>query len=199
MIIYSLDLLGTFFFAISGTWIAIQKKMDSFGIFIIAFVTAVGGGTLRDLLIGITPLSWMVDLNYIYVIASAVIVGIFLRGKKNWFVKPLILFDAIGLGVFTLIGIQKGVELNLHPIICIAFGTMSASFGGVIRDILCNEVPVIFKKEVYATTCIVGGIFYFLLTPIMHQTYLLIGTALLISSLRLLAVKFKFELPKLKD
>ena len=141
------DILGTIAFAISGVLIAMHKKMDLFGVLIIAFVTAVGGGTLRDMLIGQTPVSWMTNMTYVYVIFGATVFAIVLKNKINYLRTSLFLFDTIGIGLYTVVGIEKGIMVGLHPIICIALGTMTASFGGVIRDILCNEIPVIFRKE----------------------------------------------------
>lgn len=196
MLFYTLDIIGTFAFAISGVLIAMQKRMDPFGIFIIAFVTAVGGGTLRDVLIGRTPVGWMNDLNYVYVIGAAVIFSIVLRKKLNRLRTSLFLFDTIGLGVFTIIGVEKGISADLHPIICIALGTMSASFGGVIRDILCNEIPVIFRKEIYATACILGGFTFFALKYLgLAENLIYIFTALMVIAIRLIVVKFRIQLP----
>ena len=196
MLFYTLDIIGTFAFAISGVLIAMQKRMDPFGIFIIAFVTAVGGGTLRDVLIGRTPVGWMNDLNYVYVIGAAVIFSIILRKKLNRLRTSLFLFDTIGLGVFTIIGVEKGISTDLHPIICVALGTMSASFGGVIRDILCNEIPVIFRKEIYATACIIGGFTIFALKYLgLAENLIYIFTALMVISIRLVVVKFRIQLP----
>ena len=160
---YFIDILGTIAFAISGVLVALSKKMDPFGILIIAFVTAVGGGTLRDILIGDTPVSWMENLTYTYVIIGAAFFAVIFKNKIDYLRKSLFLFDTIGIGLYTVVGVEKGISADLHPIICIALGTMSACFGGVIRDILCNEIPVIFRKEVYATACILGGLSYFLI------------------------------------
>ena len=195
---YIIDILGTIAFAISGVLVAFNKRMDLFGILIIAFVTAVGGGTLRDMLIGETPVSWMKDITYTYVILASAIFAIIFRRKINYLRTSLFLFDTIGIGLYTLVGIEKGLNAELHPIICIALGTMTATFGGVIRDILCNEIPVIFRKEIYATACIVGGIAYFLLRelPIDGNIVFLISGAIVIS-IRLLAVKFKIGLPNI--
>lgn len=193
---YTIDILGTIAFAISGVLVAISKKMDLFGILIIAFVTAVGGGTLRDLLIGNTPVSWMKDMTFTYVIIASAIFAIVFRSKINYLRTSLFLFDTIGIGLYTVVGIEKGINAGLHPIICIALGTMTASFGGVIRDILCNEIPVIFRKEIYATACILGGIIYFLLRglPIENNWVFIIAGVVVITT-RLLAVKFKIALP----
>jgi uncharacterized membrane protein YeiH len=195
---YLLDLIGTFAFAISGALTAMNKKLDPFGVSIIAFVTAVGGGTLRDVMIGRTPVGWMRDLNYVYVIIMAIVASILFRKKLDYFRLSLFLFDTIGLGVFTLIGIQKGIDYGLNPIICIALGTMTACFGGVIRDILCTEIPVIFRKEIYATICILGGLVFFGLKRLhIDNDTIYLTTALLIIVVRLLAVKYKWHLSPL--
>jgi len=194
--LYLLDIIGTMAFAISGVLTAFHKKLDPFGVFIIAFVTAVGGGTLRDVLIGRTPVGWMQDLNYVYVISIGFILALIFRKKLDKLRKSLLLFDTIGLGVFTLIGLEKGIAIDLHPIICIALGTMTACFGGVIRDILCNEIPVIFRREIYATICIIGGIVFFALAHFeVSNDLIYLITSLVIISIRLLAIKFKWYLP----
>ncbi|MBC5839142.1 trimeric intracellular cation channel family protein [Flavobacterium muglaense] len=191
-----LDIIGTLAFAMSGALTAMSKKMDAFGVFIIAFVTAVGGGTLRDVLIGRTPVGWMLDLEYVYVIAAAFVLAIVFRKKFDRLRTSLFLFDTIGLGVFTLIGLEKGIGVGLHPMICIALGTMTACFGGVIRDILCTEIPVIFRKEIYATICILGGIVFFALKKFnLNDDVLYLITSSVIISFRLMAVKFKWYLP----
>jgi uncharacterized membrane protein YeiH len=193
---YIIDILGTIAFAISGVLVAIHKKMDLFGILIIAFVTAVGGGTLRDLLIGNTPVSWMKDITFTYVILTSAIFAILFRGKINYLRTSLFLFDTIGIGLYTLVGIEKGLNAELHPILCVALGTMTASFGGVIRDILCNEIPVIFRKEIYATACILGGLTYFLLREFpIKDDYIFVIAGIVVITLRLLAVKFNIALP----
>lgn len=195
-----LDIIGTIAFAVSGALTAMSKKMDAFGVFIVAFVTAVGGGTLRDVMIGRTPVGWMLDLEYVYVIAIAFVLTILFRKKFDRLRTSLFLFDTIGLGIFTLIGIEKGISIGLHPIICIALGTMTACFGGVIRDILCAEIPVIFRKEIYATVCILGGIMFFILKLFnLEDNFLYITTSLLIISFRSMAVKFKWSLPTFEN
>ena len=195
---YTIDILGTIAFAISGVLIAINKKMDLFGILIIAFVTAIGGGTLRDILIGQTPVSWMKDMTFTYVILGSSVFAIIVRSKINYLRTSLFLFDTIGIGLYAVVGVEKGISAGLHPIICIALGTMSACFGGVIRDLLCNEVPVIFRKEIYATACILGGLSYFLLRKLPIDPNLVFAIAgLIVIVLRLLAVKFKIALPSI--
>ncbi|WP_027392204.1 trimeric intracellular cation channel family protein [Aquimarina latercula] len=192
----TLDILGTIAFAISGALSAMNRRFDLFGIFIIAFVTAIGGGTLRDVLIGATPVSWMQNTVNMYLIGGVTILAILFRNKIDYLKKSLFLFDTIGLGIFTIIGVETGIQTNLAPIVSIALGTMTGCFGGVIRDILCNEVPVIFRKEIYATASIAGGICFMILytlnTPI-NLIYII--TTLLIIIIRLIVVKYQVALP----
>ena len=201
MSIFSLlDFIGTAAFALSGALTAINKRLDPFGVFIIAFVTAVGGGTLRDMMIGKTPVGWMLDLRYVYVIVIGYILAIIFRKKLDRLRTSLFLFDTIGLGVFTLIGLERGIVFGLHPLICIALGTMTACFGGVIRDILCNEIPVIFRREIYATVCMFGGVVFFALKEMnLNQDVLYVITSSVMIIFRLLAVKYKWYLPTLKQ
>jgi len=195
---YTIDILGTIAFAISGVLVAMNKKMDLFGILIIAFVTAVGGGTLRDILIGQTPVGWMKDMTFTYVILGSAVFAVIVRNKINYLRTSLFLFDTIGIGLYTIIGVEKGLSADLHPIICIALGTMSACFGGVIRDILCNEIPVIFRKEIYATACILGGLSYFLIRKLpLESDFVFMISGAIVIIVRLLAVKFKIALPNI--
>ncbi len=198
MFYFTIDILGTIAFAISGVLVAMDKKLDLFGVFIIAFVTAVGGGTLRDLLIGNTPVVWMRDSVYAFTILGAVIFAIFFRERLRYLRKSLFLFDTIGIGLYTMVGIEKGLQAELLPIMCIALGTMTASFGGVIRDILCNEIPVIFRKEIYATACIIGGFSYFMIRklPIIDEYAYIAGIAVVIG-IRILAVRYRIALPNI--
>lgn len=198
MIFEVLDVLGTISFAVSGVLTAYHKKLDPFGVFIIAFVTAIGGGTLRDVLIGSTPVSWMVDIKYMYIISASVILALLFIKKIAYLRKSLFLFDTIGLGIFTIVGIEKGLEANFNPLICLALGTMTASFGGVIRDILSNEIPVIFRKEIYATACIVGGTIFLVLSYVNCPSAInYVVTSLVIIVIRILAVRFNWSLPSL--
>ncbi|MEP2169714.1 trimeric intracellular cation channel family protein [Polaribacter sp.] len=193
---YIIDILGTIAFAICGVLIAMNKRMDAFGVLIIAFVTAVGGGTLRDILIGQTPVSWMTNMTFTYVILITTLLTILFRSKINYLRTSLFLFDTIGIGLYTVVGIEKGLLAGLDPIICIALGTISACFGGVIRDILCNEIPVIFRKEIYATACILGGLTYFLVRKLpIDSNFVFIIAGVVVILTRLIAVKFKISLP----
>ncbi|TMM55929.1 trimeric intracellular cation channel family protein [Maribacter algarum] len=198
MFYLTIDILGTIAFAISGVLVAMEKKLDIFGVFIIAFVTAIGGGTLRDILIGDFPVVWMRDYTYILVVLGAVLFAVLFVNQLKYFRKTLFLFDTIGIGLFTMVGVEKGLAADILPIMCIALGTITACFGGVIRDILCNEIPVIFRKEVYATACILGASSYFLFRQLpINIEYAYIGAILVTILTRLVAVKFKIALPNI--
>jgi uncharacterized membrane protein YeiH len=193
-----IEIFGTVAFSLAGAFAAMEKRLDLFGIFIIAFVTAMGGGTLRDVLIGELPVKWMLDLSSGFiVIISTVAALLFTRVLQNYH-KILLLFDSIGLGFFTIVGIQTGISLELHPLVCIALGTITACFGGVIRDILLNNIPLIFEKEIYATTCIFGGALFFLLQKVdLPQMPIEVICLISVVLFRLLAVKYDWQLPLL--
>jgi uncharacterized membrane protein YeiH len=198
-VIYMLDLIGAFVFAISGALSGIDKKYDIFGVMFLAFITALGGGTTRDIMLGITPVSWMTNLVYFYVIIAAVLVTFFTSGKIMKWRKTLFLFDSIGLGVFTIAGIQKTLELGLSWEVAITMGVISATLGGILRDVFNNEKPLILHKEIYATACFAGGllafVFYFAGIPSSLSIPVTIVTVTLI---RILAVKYGWSLPVLK-
>ena len=191
-----LDIIGTLVFAISGALTAIYKRLDLFGVYCIAFVTALGGGTLRDVLIGRTPVGWMLDNQYIIIITIGFLLSLLFNKYLERLRVSMFLFDTIGLGVFTLIGLEKGLEYGLSPVVCVILGTITATFGGVIRDILCNEIPVLFRKEIYATLCIVGGILFFVLKQmqIIESVVSVIVTSFIIG-VRLVAYKCNWSLP----
>lgn len=190
-----LDILGVIAFSISGVLTSMRKHMDAFGILIIAFVTSVGGGTLRDVLLNET-VAWLTNMTYVYTIIAASIFAIVFRKRLTFFRKSLFLFDTLGIGLYTVVGVEKALGADLHPLICIAFGTMSACFGGVIRDILCNEIPVIFRKEIYATACILGGFTYFAFSYFeAPESIVFIAAFAVVVSIRLVAVIFKISLP----
>ncbi|SHI44664.1 Uncharacterized membrane protein YeiH [Arenibacter nanhaiticus] len=198
MFYFIIDVLGIIAFSISGVLVAMEKKLDPFGVFIIAFVTSVGGGTLRDVLLGATPVFWLKEMVYIIVISVTVVFAVMFRDKLKYVRTSLFLFDTIGIGLYTLVGIEKGLNVGLVPVMCVALGTMTACFGGVTRDILCNEIPVIFRREIYATACIIGGFSYFLILQLpIEVTYANIVAISIVIGIRLLAVKFKIALPNI--
>ncbi|MES2110734.1 MAG: trimeric intracellular cation channel family protein [Bacteroidota bacterium] len=192
-----IEISGTVAFAISGAFSAMQKRLDAFGVLIMGFVTAVGGGTIRDVLIGDTPVAWMRDYQTPLIILGTVIATIIFRNYLKHLKITLFLFDALGLGLFTVIGMQKGANIGLNPGICIALGTITGCFGGVVRDILLNEIPLLFhKKEIYATACIIGGVIYFLLLPVLDANVVKVIAVALICSIRIISVKRNWSLPK---
>ncbi|NTE03067.1 trimeric intracellular cation channel family protein [Agrobacterium tumefaciens] len=192
-----IEALGTIAFAISGTFTAMQRKLDPFGVLIIAFVTAIGGGTVRDLLIGDTPVAWMRDMQTCLIILFTALATMFFKTHVQKMKITLFLFDSLGLGLFTILGLAKGISFGLNPGICIALGTITGCFGGIIRDTLLNTIPLVFKREIYATACIMGGMFYFLLLEINIGTVVAKFLAIaFIFVMRIIAVKFKLSLPK---
>ncbi|MCW5915472.1 MAG: trimeric intracellular cation channel family protein [Chitinophagaceae bacterium] len=192
------DVLGTIAFAVSGVYAALDRRLDLFGVIIIAFVTAIGGGTIRDMLIGDLPVTWIRDIHYTAIIlGTAVVVILFRHGIRN-FRKTLLVFDSLGLGLFTIVGIQKGIAFDLHPVVCVALGTITGCFGGVIRDMLLNNIPIIFQKEIYASACIAGGTVFFVLRLLgvneeINESVSIIAVFLV----RTLAIRYDWKLPDL--
>ena len=193
----AIEILGTISFAISGSFAAMQRRLDPFGVLIIAFVTSIGGGTVRDLLLGDTPVAWMRDVNYCLLILLSAIATIFFKTHIKKFKVTLFLFDSMGLGLFTILGVQKGISFGLSPGICIALGTITGCFGGIIRDTLLNTIPLIFRKEVYATACILGGLLYFLLLYFnLKEDIAKVVVIAVIFAFRIVVVRYKLTLPK---
>lgn len=194
--LYIIEILGTFSFAVSGASFAMEKKLDPFGVLILSFVTAIGGGTLRDVMIGNLPVGWLRNVTAINVIVFAAIGTMLFDKYLKKLTTTLFLFDALGLGLFTLVGIEMGIQLHFGVGVCIALGTITASFGGVIRDVLLNNVPLVFHKEIYALASIIGGVTYFALKKMnMDPDIATVICILLIFFIRILAVRFKISLP----
>ena len=197
---YIIEILGTFSFAAAGAFAAMEKKLDPFGVLIISFATAIGGGTIRDVLIGELPVSWLSNSTAIWVILSAAIVTVFFGSYLKKLEKMLFLFDAMGLGLFTIIGIQTGISHGFSTGICIMLGTITGCFGGVLRDILLNNVPLIFQKEIYASASILGGILFFpMLNLKVADNLASVAAILVVFFVRVLAVQFNWSLPKFYD
>ncbi len=194
---YFLELVATAFYAISGARLAAVKKFDWFGAYVIGFLTAFGGGTVRDVLLGVDPF-WMDDVNYVIAtVFGFAVVLVFQR----WLVRlegTFYIFDAFGLALFTVVGIYKTLLMD-HPMwMAIMMGTITGAMGGVLRDIFINEVPLVFRKEVYATACIMGGIVYWAVGAVGGtNTCQQVSCAVFIIVLRFLAVKNKWSLPVL--
>jgi uncharacterized membrane protein YeiH len=194
--LYIIDILGTFAFAVSGAFLAMEKKLDPFGVLVLSFVTAMGGGILRDVMIGNLPVSWLQNTTGPIVICSAAIASMFFGRFLRQFIAVLFIFDAVGLGLFTITGLEIGLENDFRPGICIALGTITACFGGVIRDVLVNDVPLLFRKEIYAMACIAGGLVYFMLLRMnMNKDVIVVICILVVFVIRIVAVRYKISLP----
>lgn len=196
-VLYFFDLAGVFVFAISGALTASDKKLDLMGAAVIGFVTAVGGGTVRDLLLGIHPVSWMQNSLYLWIILAALAFTYLFKKTIIKLKRTLSIFDTIGLGVFTVLGLSKALLTGVEPAFAIMMGTLSAVFGGVIRDTLCAEIPLIFRPgELYATVCIAGGCVFFGLNYLGLSLGLNYSfTILFIITARIISIKFDFKLP----
>ncbi|UIR55812.1 trimeric intracellular cation channel family protein [Sphingobacterium sp. SRCM116780] len=193
--IYYSDLLGTMFFAISGAMAANRRKIDIFGATFTGFVTAIGGGSLRDIFLNLRPI-WVDDGNYLIAIFVGVFLSVVLNNQLDKFSRTLTLFDAIGIGFFTIVGLQKSLIYESSIIAAVILGMFSAVMGGVIRDTLMNETPLIFRKEIYATACLSGAILFVTLRYFgIDDNINAFLSALLVFMVRILAVKFKFSLP----
>ncbi|MEG1198783.1 MAG: trimeric intracellular cation channel family protein [Algoriella sp.] len=195
---YIFELIGTVVFSISGALAADERqKHDWFGITCFAFITAIGGGTLRDLFLNSYPLVWIADMNVIY----AVFVGILLAGLfYKYFSKlrtTLMLFDTLGIALFTIVGLEKAHSLGANDFISVMMGMFTAVMGGVLRDILINKTPTIFVEEIYATACIAGGIVYLVLDSFgVDRNINFIVSGAMIAIIRIITVKFNLSLPK---
>jgi uncharacterized membrane protein YeiH len=193
-----IEFLGTFAFAISGIRLASAKKFDLFGAFVIGFVTAIGGGTLRDLFINVTPF-WMENPVYLWATLLALLFVIIFHHQLIRLNNTFFLFDSIGLGLFVVVGVEKSLALEYDPWVAVIMGTITGSVGGMIRDVLINEIPLIFRKEIYALACVIGGIVFTLLlsTGLNHVvTELLTATTVIL--IRMLAVRYQWHLPILR-
>lgn len=195
--LYLIDILGTFAFAVSGAFFAMEKKLDPFGVLILSFITAIGGGTLRDIMIGDLPVGWLRNPTATIVIFSSAIASMFFGSFIRKFNMILFVFDALGLGLFTFIGIEKGIQMSFSIGVSIALGTITACFGGVIRDVILNTVPLVFRKEIYALASIIGGLLYFLFLKFNIDNDLAkIVCILVIFVIRIIAVRFHLGLPR---
>jgi len=196
---YTLELLGTFFFAISGALAIQDEHNDLFGAGFTGFVTAIGGGTLRDIMLGSYPLVWIGDPNFLYAIIAGVLMAYFFYNFLIRLRRTFLFFDTLGISFFTILGVEKALSLGVNPEIAAIMGMFSAIMGGVIRDVLTNETPVLFRKEIYATACLVGAIVYLILYRLdVDRDINLAVSIMLIFIIRVVAVKFKLALPSFR-
>lgn len=201
MMLTLLDHIGVFVFAISGMLTAADRSLDILGGYIIAFITALGGGTLRDLLLNV-DVAWMGSVIQVSMVVAGGTFGILFRSYLKRLRRTLFIFDTIGIAIFTIIGVQKGLADEQFGVTVVFLGMISATFGGLIRDVLCNEIPLIFRKEVYAIPCLLGGTIFFLGSYYLgwgDSLWLVWSSIAIIITLRTLAVIFSWELPLIRE
>ncbi|HAS63514.1 MAG TPA: hypothetical protein DCS35_13720 [Vibrio sp.] len=197
LLIYLIDLFGTAIFAISGVLLAGRLKMDPFGVIVLGSVTAIGGGTIRDMSLGATPVFWITDTNYLWVIfITCVATMLIVRRPKRlaWWILPVC--DAVGLAVFVGIGVEKAMMFQDSALVAIIMGVITGCGGGIIRDVLAREVPMVLRSEVYATACIIGGACHTsaLLMGCSNDTAFLVGVFSTLF-IRLGAIRWHLSLP----
>jgi uncharacterized membrane protein YeiH len=195
---YILEIIGTFAFAISGALaVKDQQHQDWFGASFTAFISSIGGGTLRDVLIDSYPLVWISDITIIYAIMAGILVTFIFYKFLLKLRKTLFLFDTFGIALFTIVGTEKALHLGIRPEIAVIMGVFTATMGGVIRDMMTNEIPIIYRKEVYATACFAGACSYLLLDKIgAGRNVAFISASLVIIAIRILAVKYGWSVPR---
>lgn len=196
--LFLIEVIGTIAFAISGIRLAAVKRFDWFGAYTVGLVTAIGGGTLRDVLLDI-PVFWMQTWWYLAVTGIALLTVVLFRHQLVRRERMLMVFDTIGLALFVVIGIQKSIATGYPMWVATVMGMITGAFGGVVRDILINEEPLFFRKEIYATACIAGGLVYWAtgvagIGDIAQQA----ACAITVIALRLLAVHYRWSLPTFK-
>ncbi len=197
--IYYIDLLGAMVFAISGAMAANRKNIDVFGATFAGFLTAIGGGSLRDVFLNLRPV-WVDDGNYLIAILIGVVISALANRQLDRLARTLFFFDAIGIGFYTVVGVQKSLSYDSSGIAAVIFGMFSAVMGGVIRDVMLNEIPLIFRKEIYATACLAGAVSFVLLNTLgLDSSINALISAALVFAIRILAVKFQLTLPIIRN
>ena len=195
MLLYALDLFGTAVFAVSGALAAGRQRMDIFGVVVVGGVTAVGGGTLRDLLLDRSPIFWIDDPVYLGVIAGSALLTFL---YTQWFRAPhmsLRVADAFGLAVFAVVGSEVAHAEGASTVIIIIMAMITGTVGGMIRDVLCSRVPLILREEIYATAVLAGALLYVLLLPILNEQWLLPLVAFTVFACRIAAIRWQLRLP----
>ena len=196
MLIYLLELFGVAVFAISGALVAARKDMDPFGVIVIAVVTALGGGTLRDVLLARHPIFWFENVTYLVVTIAAAVFTMFYTRYRTAPLKALLIADAFGLAIFTVIGCQKAFQADASSLIVIFMGVVTGVTGGMIRDILCGEIPLILRREIYATASLAGGIVWVILYSRGIPAWMAVGSAGVTTlAIRLISLHWQLSLP----
>jgi len=195
-LIYILDLFGVAVFAITGSLAAGRKHMDLFGVVVLAIVTSLGGGTIRDLVIGAGPVFWISDPVYLFV-ASVTAVVTFLVSRFHDIPRYILLTaDAFGLAVFTVVGIERSLAFEMSPGIAVVMGVMTGVAGGMLRDVLSGEIPLILSRELYATASLCGAVIFIIILTTLHSQSIAVFASILVTlALRLSAIKWNLSLP----
>ncbi|UNU74078.1 trimeric intracellular cation channel family protein [Moraxella nasovis] len=197
--IYVLDMVGIVACSVAGTTLALYKRFDFFGCILVSMVNAIGGGTLRDVMLDRHPLFWMTDLNYMIVITLTSLLCQVFFGLYKKVAGALKFFDAIGLAAFSVIGLKVTLSFGANPLVAVLMAVMTSIAGGIMRDMICNEVPLVLQKEIYISASIIGSVLYFGLEQIgfsMHLVEML--TLLTIFGVRMFAIRFDWHLPSLE-
>lgn len=199
MFLFIIEVIGTVAFAISGIRLAASKHFDWFGAYVVGLVTAIGGGTVRDVLLDI-PVFWMQTSWYLAVTGLSLIFVILFRRSLLRRIHTLFIFDSIGLALFNMIGIEKSLQAGYPMWVGIVMGMITGAFGGVVRDIMINEEPLFFRKDIYATACLAGGFVYWGVDFFSDSALAAqISCAATVILLRIFAVRYSWQLPTLKD
>lgn len=193
--LYILDLFGVIVFAITGSLVARRKQLDVFGVAVIAFVTAVGGGTLRDIILDVTPVFWVKDPMYVIFSLIGVMLTVILIRFNLLPHRPLLIADAFGLALFTVIGTQAALDAEVNWGIAIIMGVMSSVAGGIIRDILSDDIPLVLRKEIYATASLCGAVAYIVLINMTIPVIAITASIIITLTLRLTAIWRGWSLP----
>jgi uncharacterized membrane protein YeiH len=200
MFLTVLDHIGVFFFSISGLLAAGERNLDILGGYIIAYITALGGGTIRDLLLNV-EIAWMGSVSIVLTIFIGATVGLIFRNSLKKLRKTFFIFDTLGIAFFTIVGTQKALGLDQIPITAMFLGMITATFGGLTRDVLCNEIPLIFRKEIYAIPCLIGAAIYLLGDYFGYsgEAWLLLTGVGIIIAIRTMAVRYSWKMPLIKE
>ncbi|SEI38030.1 Uncharacterized membrane protein YeiH [Allopseudospirillum japonicum] len=197
-LIYVLDIFGTIVFAITGVLAAAEKRLDLFGVIVVGTVTAIGGGTLRDLILGRTPVFWVEQTSYIWITMLTSVCTFILARRHHFPHRALLISDALGLAVFTVIGSQIALDLGHPPIIAVMMGVMTGVFGGVVRDVLTAETPLIFRQEIYATAAMLGAVVFVNLSWFLPEAWRAWNNLIamgVVFCMRLAAIRWHLHLP----
>lgn len=199
-LLYLFDMIGIVACSVSGTILAKHKNFDVFGCLLVSIVTAIGGGTVRDVILDRHPLFWMVDMNYLAVITIAsIMTQIFFHPNSNRVDKFLKLSDTIGLSAFTLIGIKVADSMDANVPVALLLGVITIIVGGIIRDMICNEIPLVLQQEIYISAALAGGVLYFALYNLGVAVWIAdISAMSAIFSIRMLAIRYDWQFPSLE-